>query len=122
VHEAGGTVYVEPDALVSWVTPPPLTWSDLPYFMLRWSDAWNRASVRHFREKWRLDEEDPNGHYAFVTSYRQRALRPLRTAIRAALGWRRGAWLERHALLRSRQGSTGSSSRGSIRRREGALL
>jgi len=99
VREAGGTIYIEPEALVSWVTPPPLAWSDLPYFMLRWSDAWNRASLRHFREKWRLSEEDPNGHYEFVTGYRKRALWPLRRVIRRALGWRRGTWVERHALF-----------------------
>ena len=99
VREAGGTIYLEPEALVNWVTPPPLAWSDLPYFMLRWSDAWNRASLRHFREKWRLVEEDPNGHYDFVTGYRKLALWPLRKVIRRALGWRRGTWLERHALF-----------------------
>lgn len=99
VREAGGTIYVEPEALVNWVPPPPLAWSDLPYFMLRWSEAWNRASLRRFREKWRLAEEDPNGHYEFVTAYRKLALWPLRRAIRRALGWRRGTWVERNALF-----------------------
>jgi len=65
---AGGTVYLEPEALVNWVTPPPLAWSELPYFMLRWSDAWNRASLRHFRQKWRLVEGDPNSHYEFLAA------------------------------------------------------
>jgi len=32
----------------NWVIPPPLARSALPYFMLRWSDASNRASLRHF--------------------------------------------------------------------------
>lgn len=99
VREAGGAIYVEPEALVTWVTPPPLAWSDLPYFMLRWSDAWNRASLRHFRQKWHLAEEDPNGHYEFVTSYRKRALWPLRRVMRGALGWRGGTWVERHVLF-----------------------
>ena len=99
VREAGGTVWIEPEAVVNWITPPPLAWSDLPYFMLRWSEAWNLASLRHFREKWWLSEDDPNGHYAFVTDYRQRALQPLRNAIRRVLGWRLGTWLEQRALL-----------------------
>src|SRR5262249_46916059 len=30
-------------------------WRDLPYYMLRWSEAWNVASVRHFIEKWGYD-------------------------------------------------------------------
>ena len=55
--------------------------------------------MRRFREKWQLSEEDPNGHYAFVTEYRQRALQPFRKVIRSAIGWRRGARLEQHALL-----------------------
>ena len=99
VREAGGSIYIEPGALVNWVTPPPLAWSDLPYFMLRWSDAWNRASLRHFRSKWRLTEKDPNGHYEFVTHYRKLALWPLRRRIREALGWRGGTWFERNALF-----------------------
>jgi GT2 family glycosyltransferase len=99
VREAGGSIYIEPEALVNWVAPPPLAWSDLPYFMLRWSDAWNRASLQHFRAKWHLTEKDPNGHYEFVTNYRRLALWPLRRVIRKALGWRRGTWLERNALF-----------------------
>jgi GT2 family glycosyltransferase len=49
---AGGTVFVEPAAIASYVPPPPLEWSDLPYFMLRWSDDWSTASMDHFRKKW----------------------------------------------------------------------
>ncbi|MGH7829277.1 MAG: hypothetical protein ACREP8_03785, partial [Candidatus Binatia bacterium] len=49
---AGGSVYLEPRAAVTFVSPPPTEWSDLPYFMLRWSEAWSAASVRHFNEKW----------------------------------------------------------------------
>jgi len=99
VREAGGQIYLDPNALVNWVTPPPLAWSDLPYFMLRWSDAWNRASLQHFRMKWDLTEEDPNGHYAFVTDYRKLALWRLRRIIRTALGWRRGTWVEGNLLF-----------------------
>jgi GT2 family glycosyltransferase len=99
VRDAGGSIYIEPEALVNWVTPPPLAWSDLPYFMLRWSDAWNRESLRRFRAKWRLTEDDPNGHYAFVTSYRRLALMPLRRAVRKAFGARRGASFERKVLF-----------------------
>lgn len=52
VREAGGSVYFEPNAVISYVAPPPFAWSDLPFFMLRWSDAWNLASARHFNQKW----------------------------------------------------------------------
>jgi hypothetical protein len=52
VRTAGGTVFVEPAAIATYVVPPPFEWSDLPYFMLRWSDDWSNASVDHFRQKW----------------------------------------------------------------------
>jgi hypothetical protein len=51
-RRAGGTVYLEPKAVTAYVPPPPCEWWDLPYFMLRWSEAWNVSSARHFNEKW----------------------------------------------------------------------
>ena len=52
VRDAGGSVYIEPKAVTSYVPPPPCEWSDLPYFMLRWSETWNLATIRHFNQKW----------------------------------------------------------------------
>ena len=52
VRKAGGSVFIEPKALTSYVPPPPGEWWDLPYFMLRWSEEWNSASVRHINHKW----------------------------------------------------------------------
>ena len=54
VRNAGGSVYLEPRAVMSYIPPPPCEWWDLSYFMLRWSEAWNLASVRHFCDKWAL--------------------------------------------------------------------
>jgi GT2 family glycosyltransferase len=57
VTRAGGTVYFEPASVVTFLThppAPPLEWADLPYFMIRWSDAWERESLMHFQEKWNL--------------------------------------------------------------------
>jgi hypothetical protein len=51
-RQAGGSVYLEPSAIASYVPPPPFEWSDLPYFMLRWSDDWTKASIEHFSRKW----------------------------------------------------------------------
>jgi GT2 family glycosyltransferase len=59
VAQAGGTVYLEPASIVTFLTHPPaprLKWSDLPYFMVRWSDAWERESLLHFQKKWNLAE------------------------------------------------------------------
>lgn len=52
VRQAGGSVYFEPSAVVSYVPPPPFGWRDFPFFMVRWSDAWNASTLRRFKEKW----------------------------------------------------------------------
>ncbi|NJO39265.1 MAG: glycosyltransferase [Cyanobacteria bacterium CRU_2_1] len=71
VIQAGGTVYFEPNCIVTYVPGPPLEWSDLHYYMLRWSDAWTLASLHRIRDKWNLAED---GY--FQTKYKK-------------LGWRR---------------------------------
>jgi hypothetical protein len=60
VREAGGQVYLEPNSVVTYVAPPPFTKADLDYYMLRWSDAWNIATLAHFRAKWQLAADDPS--------------------------------------------------------------
>ncbi|MBH8551443.1 glycosyltransferase [Nostocaceae cyanobacterium CENA357] len=56
VRAMGGTIYLEPASTVIYVLPVPLVWYDLPYFWLRWSDAWNKASLNYFQQKWGLAE------------------------------------------------------------------
>lgn len=87
VVEAGGTVYLEPDSLVTFLggvieaalneraihkrkvhlesdslvtyAPVPLLeFSSVAYYMLRWSDAWELASLQHLRTKWNLMEDE----------------------------------------------------------------
>jgi GT2 family glycosyltransferase len=56
---AGYDVYLEPASVVTFLTHPPapaLRWDDLPYFMVRWSDDWERESLIHFQKKWNLVE------------------------------------------------------------------
>lgn len=71
VIAAGGTVYFEPASLVTYVPGAPQDWTDLHYYMLRWSDAWTLASLNRLREKWQLAED---GY--FQSKYKK-------------LGWRR---------------------------------
>jgi GT2 family glycosyltransferase len=52
VKQAGGAVYVEPKSIVTYIPSPPYDWTDLPYFMLRWSEEWNAATANHFCDKW----------------------------------------------------------------------
>jgi GT2 family glycosyltransferase len=52
VLDAGGTVYFEPASVVTYRMPPPFALTDLPYFMLRWSDKWTRETLTHFANKY----------------------------------------------------------------------
>lgn len=71
VSNMGGTVYFEPDSLVTYVPGPPLEQTDLPYYMLRWSDEWTLKSLHRMRDKWDVVED---GY--FQSKYKK-------------LGWRR---------------------------------
>lgn len=71
VIQAGYKVYFEPDSLVTYVPAIPLEWSDLHYYMLRWSDAWEIGSLNRLRQKWNLAED---------SYFKQK---------QKALGWRR---------------------------------
>lgn len=77
VAQAGGKVYFEPDSLVTYVPGPPLEWSDLHFYMLRWSDDWTLASLQRIREKWDLSED---GY--FKTKYKKLGVRRIATIIK----------------------------------------
>lgn len=66
VRQAGGKVYFEPACIVTYVPGPPLKWSDLHFYMLRWSDAWTFASLMHLQKKWNLAEDS-----YFQTKYKK---------------------------------------------------
>jgi hypothetical protein len=72
LREAGYPVYIEPAAVVANQPPPPFRWSDLPFYLLRWSDAWNRISLRCFREHWDIPADDwwIGHHYGWLTRHR----------------------------------------------------
>ena len=82
VSAAGGSIWLEPRSRITYLYPDPLHLSDVPYFALRWSDAWDRASFEHLREKWRLVHDD-----YFEQQYR-------------ILGWRRRELTMQGCLLR----------------------
>jgi GT2 family glycosyltransferase len=82
IAAAGGRAYVEPRSRITYLPPSQMALADVPYFALRWSDAWDLASFHRFRDKWRLDEDD-----YFRAQYR-------------SLGWRRRVLMMRSGLLR----------------------
>jgi GT2 family glycosyltransferase len=84
VRESGGSIYFEPRSVITYVSPPPFAWSDLPFFMLRWSEAWNSDSHQHFRDKWGLGKDDKNIAIAreFARNHRRLSLRLVRGVAR----------------------------------------
>ena len=85
---AGGSIFIEPAAIVTHLAPPPYALYDLPYFFLRFSDAWLEPSVRRFAEKHGLAFSDAefDGHRRFRSVHRLRLLRRTRGAIRRLFG------------------------------------
>ncbi|MGL5082879.1 MAG: glycosyltransferase family 2 protein [Microcoleaceae cyanobacterium] len=58
VTNAGGKIYCEPESVVTYVPGCNLEYGDVSYFMLRWSDAWEVASLEHFVQKWDVTKKD----------------------------------------------------------------
>jgi GT2 family glycosyltransferase len=82
VSQAGGTVYFEPASVITYLDGCPLKWSDMPFYVVRWSDEWTLASLHHFRDKWDLTEDA-----YFTRQYKN-------------LAWRRKDYLIQNTLLR----------------------
>ncbi len=82
VRQAGEKVYFEPDCVVTYLPGPPLETTDLHYYMLRWSNAWQMASLKRMREKWDLAED---GY--FTTKYKRLCWRRYGTIIEPLARW-----------------------------------
>jgi GT2 family glycosyltransferase len=55
VAQVGGLVMFEPASVVTYFHPNrqrPIAPSDWPYFLVRWSDDWQKRSLDRIREKW----------------------------------------------------------------------
>lgn len=111
VTQAGGTIYSEREAYITTDTLgvatnqtglmaafgsiqiPDFKWSDLPYFMLRWSDTWDLASLHHLRDKWNLAEDKYfKKRYQGTGSRRQEAL--IKPLVRSLTFGKGSPWLE----------------------------
>jgi GT2 family glycosyltransferase len=67
IEQAGGTVWIEPSAVVTYVPPGRLARTDYAFWFRRWSQSWGRDSIDHFWAKWGVDPEDP--HYSDMLGY-----------------------------------------------------
>lgn len=101
VARARGSIYLEPASVVTFLNHPPapaLEWSDLPYFMLRWSDAWELATLHHFRDKWNLTEDNYFQKRYKEIGWRRKYLfirPPLIAHIYPVLGKQKTVWIEK---------------------------
>ena len=79
VMAAGYKVYFEPESLVTYVPVVPLEWSDLHYYMLRWSNDWETKSLSRLRQKWDLAEDSyfKQKHKALGWRRRETILAPM---------------------------------------------
>jgi GT2 family glycosyltransferase len=91
VQQAGGSIWFEPAAVINYVPARRLTWEDAPYYLLRWSERWNRASLERLRAKWKLADDDDfcAGQEMWLTNKRLQVFNPAWSLTRRVLGWRR---------------------------------
>lgn len=56
-EKVGAKIVFEPASIVTFCPPPPYALSDLPFFMVRWSESWEEQSLDHLRKKWNLTDD-----------------------------------------------------------------
>ncbi len=77
--EVDEEVYFEPSSRVTYLTPPPIDRADLSFFLRRWSEQWNEASLEHFCAKHGI-APSYRDRLVGMRARRQLLLRPLRSA------------------------------------------
>ena len=94
VQEAGGSIFFEPQSLITYVPPPPFKWADIKFYLVRWSSEWTLPTLHHFYKKWDLAETQDMDRLVekWLTPHRRLALRPLRKIVRVLFGKRLGDW------------------------------
>jgi len=92
VREQGGTIMIEPRAVVTQIFGLPISWSDLKFFFCRWSDEWTIDSERYFHKKWNTVFDESVLKY-FVRPRRRHAFPKVCRVLQAIVGWRISGWL-----------------------------
>ena len=120
VTQAGGGIYSERESIVTtdtlgigtnktglaawfgYLQIPDFEWSDLPYFMLRWSDAWDLASLHRLRDKWQLAEDKYfQKRYQGIGARRHELL--IQPLVRRLTFGQGNAWLEKLLIFLERK-------------------
>ncbi|MBN9415210.1 hypothetical protein ABS71_02415 [bacterium SCN 62-11] len=95
VQARGGSIYLEPASQVTYLTPPPFDTADIPFFTLRWCEAWNRSSTLYFKARWQVvsipTEEDDVDALVWARGHRRRltgtSWRPINIPPEQHLAW-----------------------------------
>ena len=103
VTNAGGTIYCEPSAVVTYVNELKFVPSDLEYFMLRWSDEWELKSLKRFRKKWDLDKKSKYFKKRYKRLGQRRHFAFLRPLVRKFTFDKPTPWLEQSLIPLERQ-------------------
>ncbi len=74
VTQAGMKIYFEPTSVITYVPGMNWTWADLHFYMLRWSDAWEKASLAHLKDKWNLSDDIYFSHKYKALGWRRRKM------------------------------------------------
>lgn len=94
VTGAGGTIFCEPASVVTYVPGLKFEWTELSYFFLRWSDAWEIASLEHFCQKWDLSNKDKYFKKRYKRMGHRRHQAFLRPLVRQLSFGQNNPWLE----------------------------
>lgn len=76
LRTAGEKIFLEPKAQAAYRRPPPFAFSDLPFFMLRWGEAWTRTTLEHYHHKWNLQIDETDHTLSWTKKQRYRFLEP----------------------------------------------
>ncbi len=98
VTAAGGTVFCEPASVVTYVPGLQFEWAELSFFFLRWSDAWELASLEHFCHKWNLSRKDKNFKKRYKHMGHRRHQAFLRPLVRHLSMGHNNPWLEEQLI------------------------
>ncbi|NJL09590.1 MAG: glycosyltransferase [Calothrix sp. SM1_7_51] len=75
VSNAGGSIYLEPTSVVTYVPGKLIDWSDFYFYILRWSDAWGTSSLNRLNDKWNLNDDEYGVGY-FVWRRKMTIIKP----------------------------------------------
>lgn len=61
VLASGGKIICEPNSVITYrfTKTDPMKLSDMPYYIVRWSQDWQLRSIARFIDKWGFDPEQP---------------------------------------------------------------